>query len=185
MDVVDNRLVTEGYAYSQVQDTQLPFADRSFDVVLSNHVIEHVGSESEQAKHLAELSRVMRRDAVGYLAVPNRWMLVEPHFGLIFLSWWPKSWRSAYLRLMRRGEHYDCEPLSLRETERLLDEAGFEHKNLCIEALRATVEIEQPRSTVARMVNALPDSMLAILRPAIPTLIYRFRHASDGTEVAG
>ncbi len=27
----------------------------------------------------------MRDDATAYLAVPNRWMLVEPHFKLAFL----------------------------------------------------------------------------------------------------
>jgi SAM-dependent methyltransferase len=175
VDVVDNRQVTEGYRYATVTDTRLPFADAEFDVVLSNHVIEHVGADAEQSAHLAELKRVMKPDAIGYLAVPNRWMLVEPHFGLAFLSWWPRSLRSGYLRLMGRGQHYDCEPLSLRQAEDVLQAAGFEYQNLCVEAFRATMEIEKPRSFAARAVNALPDSVLAALRPAIPTLIYRFR----------
>ncbi|WP_457383337.1 class I SAM-dependent methyltransferase [Rhodanobacter sp. TND4EL1] len=86
VDVYDNRQVTDGYRYHQVHDTQLPFADQSFDVVLTNHVIEHVGDESAQLAHLAELHRVLRPDGVGYLAVPNRWMLIEPHYKLAFLS---------------------------------------------------------------------------------------------------
>ncbi len=104
VDVHDNRLVSEGYRYHQVQDTQLPFADESFDVVLTNHVIEHVGDEQAQRAHLAELRRVLRPDGVGYLAVPNRWMLVEPHYRLAFLSWLPHAWRTPYLRAMGKGE---------------------------------------------------------------------------------
>lgn len=76
VDVHDNRLVSEGYRYHQVDGTQLPFADQSFDVVLTNHVIKHVGDEQAQRAHLSELRRVLRPDGVGYLAVPNRWMLV-------------------------------------------------------------------------------------------------------------
>ncbi|MGH8399236.1 MAG: class I SAM-dependent methyltransferase, partial [Gammaproteobacteria bacterium] len=87
VDVHDNRLITEGYRYQQVTDTRLPFIDESFDVVLSNHVIEHVGGEQAQRAHLAELHRVLRPEGIGYLAVPNRWMLVEPHYKLAFLSW--------------------------------------------------------------------------------------------------
>src|SRR3546814_18660903 len=100
----------------------LPFADDSFDVVLSNHVIEHVGEQPEQLAHLSELRRVLTPGGIGYLAVPNRWMLVEPHYRLAFLSWWPHAWRSPYLRLMRKGKFYDCEPLQLGQLETMLDE---------------------------------------------------------------
>ena len=68
VDIHDNRLVTDGYRYQQVRDTQLPFADQSFDVVLTNHVIEHVGNVQAQRAHLAELHRVLRLGGVGYLA---------------------------------------------------------------------------------------------------------------------
>lgn len=52
VDVVDNRKVQDGFRYHQVQGTQLPFADASFDVVLTNHVIEHVGDANAQHLHL-------------------------------------------------------------------------------------------------------------------------------------
>lgn len=174
VDVHDNRLVTEGYRYHRVHDTQLPFADESFDVVLTNHVIEHVGDNNAQLRHLAEIHRVMKSNGVGYLAAPNRWMLTEPHFKLKFLSWWPNSWRTPYLRMMRKGDIYDCEPLQMRQLERMLDTAGFRYRNLCVEAWRMTLEIEQAHSLGARVLRATPDAMLAPLRRVIPTLIYRF-----------
>lgn len=174
VDVHDNRLVTEGYRYHQVHNTQLPFADESFDVVLTNHVIEHVGDSRVQQAHLAELHRVLRPDGVGYLAVPNRWMLVEPHYRLVFLSWWPHAWRSPYLRLAGKGNVYDCEPLQMRQLERMLDSAGFSYRNICVDAWRATLDIEKAHSLGAQVLHAVPDMLLAPLRRIIPTLIYRF-----------
>lgn len=176
VDVHDNRLVAEGYHYQQVHDTQLPFPDQSFDVVLTNHVIEHVGDEQAQLAHLAEVRRVLRPDGVGYLAVPNRWMLVEPHYKLAFLSWLPHAWRTPYLRMMGKGVTYDCEPLQMTQLERMLATSHLRYRNICIEALRATFEIEQPNSIGARLLRALPDAALVPLRRIIPTLIYRFSH---------
>lgn len=173
VDVVDNRQVKDGYAYQNVAGVDLPFADATFDVVISNHVIEHVGDAAAQARHLAEIRRVLKPGGVGYLAVPNRWMLVEPHFRVMFLSWWPRSWRTPYLRLLRKGTEYDCEPLQLRPLEHMLETAGFRCRNLCIEALRETFEIEHPQSPVARVLRHVPDTMLRPFRRIIPTLIYR------------
>ncbi|HXS74090.1 MAG TPA: class I SAM-dependent methyltransferase [Rhodanobacteraceae bacterium] len=173
VDVHDNRLVTEGYRFQLVRDTRLPFPDQSFDVVLTNHVIEHVGDAAVQLSHLKEMRRVLRPGGIGYLAVPNRWMLVEPHFKLIFLSWLPHAWRTPYLRMMGRGAHYDCEPLQLKQLEKLLKSAGFRYRNLCVEAMRATFDIERPHSASTRILRRVPDGALRPLRRIIPTLIYR------------
>jgi hypothetical protein len=142
--------------------------------VITNHVIEHVGDIDAQRHHLAELRRVLAQGGVGYIAVPNRWMLVEPHYRLAFLSWLPRGWRTPYLRALGKGAYYDCEPLRMHELERLLGGAGFRYRNLCIEALRATFEIERPSSIAARILRATPDAVLSPMRRLIPTLIYRF-----------
>lgn len=173
VDVCDNRLVRDGYEYRQVRGVELPFEDASFDVVITNHVIEHVGDAVTQRMHLAEIRRVMRPGGVGYLAVPNRWMLTEPHYRLKFLSWLPRRWRTPYLRLMRKGEFYDCEPLQMRQLERMIESSGLAYRNLCVEAWRATFEIERPRSLGARVLRATPDALLRPLKRLIPTLIYR------------
>ena len=173
VDVCDNRQLHEGYAFQQVEGVDLPFEEASFDVVISNHVIEHVGDAQAQARHLSEIRRVMKPDGVGYLAVPNRWMLTEPHYRLKFLSWWPHGWRTPYLKLMGKGDFYDCEPLEMRQLERMLDAADFRHRNLCIDALRQTFEIERPHARVTQPLRRIPDVLLKPLRSIIPTLIYR------------
>jgi len=172
VDVTDSRGVTDGYRFHKVSDTQLPFADDTFDVVLSNHVIEHVGEYAEQMDHLREIRRVLRPDGVCYLAVPNRWMLVEPHYRLAFLSWLPVSLRSPYLRLSGRGTFYDCVPLEMEALERMLGEGGFAFENVCVPALRQTFEIERPGSRGDRLLRRISDKWLLPWRPVIPTLIY-------------
>lgn len=175
VDVVDGREITDGYRFSRVTGVQLPFAAGAFDAVISNHVIEHVGEEAAQLTHLRELRRVMKPDGIGYLAVPNRWQLVEPHYRLPFLSWLPRPMRSAYVRVSGRGLGYDCEPLEMGRLERLLETAGLRYDNVCVEALRATLQIEAGHGLVRRMADMVPDAALHWLRPVIPTLIYLLR----------
>lgn len=171
IDVHDNRQVTEGYTFRLVEGVEIPFADASFDVVLSNHVIEHVGPARVQAEHLGELLRVCVPGGLGYLAVPNRWMLVEPHYRLPFLSWWPRRWRSSWLRLFRDAPHYDCEPLSMAELERMLRDSGWRFDNVGDAAVAAMRRIE-PGVGLA-IYDRLPAWLKRRLQPAMPTLIYR------------
>ena len=180
VDVVDLREVREGYAFQRVAGTALPFADAAFDVVISNHVIEHVGLREEQLAHLRECRRVLAPDGIGYLAVPNRWMLVEPHYRLAFLSWWPRSWRSAYLRLMRRGSFYDVEPLTLAELRALFHDAGLRAENVTLAALHETIAIEGRRTLPVRIAARVPDWTWRRMLRWMPTLICRFvRDPSD------
>src|SRR5215471_15708696 len=47
----------------------LPFRDRSFDIVFSNSVIEHVGDAASQTRFAAEVARVGR---AYWVQTPNR-----------------------------------------------------------------------------------------------------------------
>ena len=174
VDVVDLRMVREGYAWQRVEGTALPFAEEAFDVVITNHVIEHVGEHADQLHHLRECRRVLAPGGRGYLAVPNRWGVVEPHFHLPFLSWFPRAWRSPYVRAMQKGEAYDCELLTLPGIEGLFAEAGLQARNVGVEALRAMLAIEGTRGLLRKSVAAVPDAVWRALSPWIPTLIYRF-----------
>ena len=171
VDVDDRRQVTEGYRFTPVDSTTLPFANGIFDVAVSNHVIEHVGDREAQLHHLQEIRRVLKPSGLLYLAVPNRWMLVEPHFRLPFLSWLPRGLRSPYVRLMRRGPFYDCEPLQRFEVEKLASDAGFRARNVSVQAFRTLAQVEGVRG-LAALVAGLPDALLHRLEPIIPTHIY-------------
>lgn len=177
VDVIDSRVTREGFAFQLVDGTSLPFSDEDFDVVLSNHVIEHVGDAESQFRHLREVRRVLKESGKGYLAVPNRWRLIEPHYRLPLLSVWPRSWRSPYLRLARKGTEYDCEPLSAASIERMFRGTGLEFERAGVQAARATLEIEWPHSRITGIVRAVPDGVLRHMEPLLATLIYRLRRA--------
>ncbi|MEL0168769.1 MAG: glycosyltransferase [Pseudomonadaceae bacterium] len=172
VDVNDNRQIKTGYEFIAVDSVSLPFIDASYDVVITNHVIEHVGNRQAQLKHLQEINRIMAPGGVCYLAVPNRWMITEPHYNLKFLSWLPKSLRSSYVRFRKKGEHYDCEPLQLSEIESILKETSNTYKNTSIAATKATLLIEKPGSSIEKIITQTPDTLLEIFKPIIPTLIY-------------
>lgn len=174
-DVVDSRVVFEGYTFTEVKTTELPYGDESFDVIISNHVIEHVGSDDAQLHHLQELRRVLKPGGIGYLAVPNRWMLVEPHYKLAFLSWLPPRWRSPYLRMFRNASFYDCKPLEISELESMLTASDFKFQNICVEGIRAMLTIEGKKGFLQRGVSLMPDRVLSWLNPVNPTLIYRIK----------
>jgi SAM-dependent methyltransferase len=65
----------------------LPYSDKSFDLVFSNSVIEHVGNEADRLKFARECERVGKEI---YIQTPNRWFPIEPHILTIFIHWLPR-----------------------------------------------------------------------------------------------
>ena len=74
--------------YVMADGLQLPFRDRSFDLVYANAVIEHVGDESAQRQLASEAARVGK---VWIITTPNRWFPVEAHYHTLF-SHWSSRW---------------------------------------------------------------------------------------------
>ena len=173
VDIVDQRVIRDGFQFLLVENTDLPFSDAFFDVVTSNHVTEHVGSLKEQKNHLREMRRVMTTNGVGYLTTPNRWMVTEPHYRLPFLSWLPDSLRHVYVRLTKKGENYDCNPLTLNFLERCMKDAGCHYQNLAEAAIREMLRTEVVHAFKARMLRAIPPSVFPKLDFLVPTLVYR------------
>ena len=120
IDVNDERQVLDGYAFQLVAGTELPFGDGFFDLVISNHVVEHVGNMDAQLQHLREIFRCLEPGGVLYFSVPNKWFPVEPHYKLPLLSWLPSRLASLYVRWSGRGSNYDCRLLSFRECQEIL-----------------------------------------------------------------
>ena len=75
----------------------LPFADRQFDIVFSNAVIEHAGTRAQQRFFVDEALRVSRRF---FITTPNRWFPVEMHTALPFLHYLPAPVHRRALRAM-------------------------------------------------------------------------------------
>lgn len=84
-----------GYRFICADACSLPFEDGTFDVALSNSVIEHVGGLAQQQQFAAEMRRCGR--AV-YMQTPNRWFPVEPHLMALGLHWLPRSVQRRCIR---------------------------------------------------------------------------------------
>lgn len=170
IDVMDTRLLVDGYTFVPISGTALPFAADSFDLVVSNHVIEHVGPGESRQHHLDEIARVLAPGGACYLATPSRWAPMEPHFKVPLLSWPPQAWRSRYLRLTRRGTLYDVHPLGPRELDRAATSAGLTVTDISASAVTAALgENGRARRGLTRLVRQLPGPIWRLLSRVMPT----------------
>lgn len=79
------RATFPGVTYRQVvANESLPFPDKSFDIAISNAVLEHVGSPENQRRFVGELMRIGKRI---FITVPHRLFPVEHHTGVPLLHW--------------------------------------------------------------------------------------------------
>ena len=69
---------------------QLPFRDRSFDVVFSNSVIEHLGDPLRHEQYAKEIARVGVRY---FVQTQNRWFPVDPPL----IHFLPRRWQRAMI----------------------------------------------------------------------------------------
>jgi SAM-dependent methyltransferase len=169
LDIADQR-TTSGFDFVVGRAEALPFPSETFSVVVSNQVIEHV---VDAAAHLREVRRVLAPGGLAYVATPNRFAVLEPHYKLPFLSWLPRGLADAYVRLLRRAENYDVFPLSRGRLLREAARAGLECDDITPWMVAETAAVE--RSPLARLGSALPDGVLRWLSHLSPTFVFVMR----------
>ncbi|GAA0388596.1 hypothetical protein Acor_54080 [Acrocarpospora corrugata] len=81
----------------------LPFPDGSVDVLVFNHIYEHVVDPDAVIR---DMHRVLADDGVLYLGLGNRLGIMEPHYKLPFLSYLPPGPADRYVRAFGRADHY-------------------------------------------------------------------------------
>lgn len=86
--------------------TNLPFRENSFDIIILQDVIEHIGN----AEHLlASVLKLLKEDGILYMSTPNRFSLVnlmaDPHWGIPFVALLSREHISRFvLPLFRKSE---------------------------------------------------------------------------------
>ena len=102
----------------------LPFADDSFDLVVSDSTLDHFHDTSDIAVGIRELVRVLRPGGVLVVTLDNPHNLTEPLF---------RFWLS-----LGRGPYFIGKTLSLRSLQRVMREEG-------LEVTHSTAIIHNPR----------------------------------------
>jgi SAM-dependent methyltransferase len=167
--------------FTRIESDDLPFADAQFDVVVFNHVIEHVGDRPQQRAILREIDRVLKPGGRLYVAVPSKWALVEPHFRLPLLGALPRGLADTLVRRFRDFSRYDCYPLGLGEFHAMLSERFAEVTDLSVAAYKWVAEYELGGFAGAAA-RAVPEPLLQLGRFAFPTYVAICRKADPGEQ---
>lgn len=129
VDIVDERQNKSNYSFKKVKNTMLPFPSNYFDFIISNQTMEHI-FPSEKLRHLEESYRVLKKEGIMYLATPNKYSLIEPHYNLPALGFLPKLLANFIVKKFGGNDHYDVYPLSYLKIKKYSEKVGFTYKNI-------------------------------------------------------
>lgn len=79
------------------RDTKLP--SNSFDLVISNATLEHVGNFKKQCKFINELYRIAKKKCI--IVTPNRYYPIDTHTMIPFIHWLPKQIHRKILKFLK------------------------------------------------------------------------------------
>lgn len=162
----------------------LPFADKTFDLVTLNQVVEHV---PHQTAVLREAARVLRAGGAMYVASPNYLRFYEPHYKIFWLPLLPKALGRLYLRLRGRNPIMlgDLHYTTNRRLRRWLQAMGEEYEILDLhqeQFKRKCAGQGRFESRSARFVQKLIS--VPLLGPLIKSAVLRwFRLREGGCEM--
>lgn len=125
-------------------------ADRSFDIVHSNSVLEHVGDWGAKRRMAAETRRLAPRY---FVQTPNFWFPMEPHFRTLFIHWLPRPVQRAMV--MRR-------PRGCLHRARSLDEAYWMLDGSSLLDAREMADLFPDATIVRETVAGLTKSLTAV-----------------------
>ncbi len=141
------------FSYAHADACNLPYPDKSFDILHSNSVIEHVGDWDSQLRFSREAARVA---SAYFIQTPNYWFPWEPHFGTLGFQFLPMPLQVSLLMARKRGFRQQAATVdaAIRSIQscQLLDERRFK-------ALFAEAELVRERFF------GLTKSLMAIRRP--------------------
>ena len=100
---------------------RMPVADKAVEIVVCNHVYEHVDDGNSL---MNEIYRVLRPGGICYFGAGTRHVIIEGHYKLPFLSWLPPRLADIYVKLQGADLDYDVKLLSYRRLKKLV------HRNM-------------------------------------------------------
>lgn len=159
-----------GCAFLCADGEALPFPDASVDVVVFNHIYEHV---VDADLVMAEIRRVLTPDGVLYLGMANKLVVIEPHYKLPFLSWLPAPAADAYMRRFGPMDAYHERFRTYPGLRRMAHGLTVHDYTFSILADSEAFAAEDVVPRLApKLFSSLPAPVLTALRPIAPTYIW-------------
>lgn len=144
------------------------FPSESFDVVVCNHVYEHV---PDAEKLFDEIFRLLKRGGICYFSAGNKYMIMEPHYKLPFLSWLPAPLANRYLKWKRGVEVYSEMHFSYWDLKRKLKR--FRIVDYTVKVIKDPKRFHlQDMISKNSPVNFIPKAVLKTALPLIPNFIW-------------
>lgn len=138
----------------------LPFDDNSFDVVICNHIYEHVPDSSIL---ISEIYRILKRGGICYFGAGNRYMIKENHYKLYFLSWLPQFLADRYLKLVRGIDHYYEKHLSFSGLKKLVSSTGFSFNDYTEKIILVPSQFSEDDTLLFKIIRSMPGVIRRIL----------------------
>ncbi len=171
LEIAKNKSYANNITYTIADSMNLPFHDNSVDLVICNHVYEHVPDSS---KLFSEIKRVLKNDGCCYLGAASRLTLIEPHYHLPLLSWLPKIIADKYMQITGKGNEYYENLLTYWGIRRLIKD--FEVQDFTMSV------IEDPDKYCARdmipkngFLSKIPMSMWKAFFHFLPSYLFILR----------
>lgn len=159
---------------------RLPVRDETIDLGIANHVYEHV---ADLERFFAELRRALAPGGRIYLTAGNRFAVIEPHYRIPTLSWWPRSVATALLKRSGRGARYDDIRFTThRHLTGALARHGFTIEDLTDRVLATEIDRYESRigRALGRAARALPGPVRrGALSLVAPQWFFLIRRADE------
>jgi 2-polyprenyl-3-methyl-5-hydroxy-6-metoxy-1,4-benzoquinol methylase len=117
IDYANKTFTKDNLLFKKADAMALEFQNNQFDIVICTQIYEHV---PDSQILLNEIYRVLKPGGICYFAAGNRLSLMEPHYGLPFLSIIPRPLAHIYMRLTGKGDHYHEKHLFLFGLKKLV-----------------------------------------------------------------
>ena len=117
------------FKITSIEDFESQTNDK-FDVITCSHIYEHVPDSEELINTIYNL---LKPGGFCYFAAGNRYKVIEGHYKLPFLSYFPKPISNIYLKILKKGDYYYENHLSLIKLKKLVNK--FEVKDYTLEII--------------------------------------------------
>jgi ubiquinone/menaquinone biosynthesis C-methylase UbiE len=159
---IDKNIVIKNF--NQVSSAELPFEDNYFDIIISNHVVEHI---QEQRLHMQEIYRCLNSKGICYYATPNKNFPIEPHHKIPLIHYLRSSGFHKILRLLGKYEE-DLYLLSYKQMINSFNKNNFMYKEYTSLIMKQPIKFQLG----TKLFTYFPMWLLNWLQWIIPTNIF-------------